>query len=54
MMLNVEQFYHLLPASFAVPTSPNFDAFVSPFSHYSSSLPVSGFSPGLSLVLLVV
>ena len=54
MRLNVEQFYHLLPASFAVPTSPNLDAFVSPLSYYFSSLPVSEFSPGLSLALSVV
>ena len=54
MRLNVEQFYHLSPASFAVPTSPDLNAFVSPLSHYFSSLPVSEFSPRLSLALSVV
>ena len=43
MRLNVKQFYRLLPTSFAVPTSPDLDAFVSPLSCYFSSLPVSEF-----------
>ena len=54
MRLNVEQFYYLLPASFAVLTSPDLNAFILPLSYYFSSLPVSEFSPGLSLVLFVV
>ena len=54
MRLNVERFHHLLPASFAVPTSYNLDAFVSLLSRYSSSLPVSEFSPRLSLALSVI
>ena len=54
MRLNVKRFYRLLPASFAILTSPDLNAFVSPLFHYFSSLPVSEFSPGLSLALSVV
>jgi hypothetical protein len=54
MTLNVEQLHRLLPASFAVLTSPNLNAFVLPLSHYSSSLPISEFSPRHSLALSIV
>jgi len=54
MRLNVEQFHRLLPTSFAVPTSPNLNAFVLLLSRYFSSLPISEFSPRLSLALFIV
>jgi len=54
MRLNIEQFYCLLPASFAVPTSPDLNAFVLLLSCYFSSLPISEFLPGLSLALFIV
>jgi len=54
MRLNVKQFYRLLPASFAVPTSPDFNTFVLPLSRYSSFLPISEFSPRLSLALSII
>jgi len=54
MRLNVKQFYYLLPTSFAVPTSPDLNAFVLPLSRYSSSLPISKFSPRLSLALSII